>query len=139
MHASTPDASLDPPRRLRASHIAIAGVFVGAGILHFVIPRSYLAIVPALFPARLFLVYLSGAAEVAGGLGVLLPRTRRWAAIGLIALLAAVFPANVQMLAAAITAGKPHGQLALLWLRLPLQPLLMWIIWRAAGRRERTP
>jgi len=114
---------------------AIAALFVVAGVLHFAIPRSYESIVPPYLPARLFLVYLSGACELAGGVGLLVPRTRRAAALGLIALLAAVFPANVQMLAAAVAAGKPQWQVALLWLRLPLQFVLMGFIWRTAGRR----
>lgn len=123
-------------RRVRPAHLAIAAAFVGAGVMHFVIPRSYAAIVPTILPAPLFLVYLSGACEVAGGLGVLVPRTRRWAAVGLVALLAAVFPANVQMLANAVAAGKPWWHLALLWLRLPLQLVLMCLVWRTAGRRR---
>jgi uncharacterized membrane protein len=119
--------------RIRAVY-AIAALFVVAGVLHFAIPRSYESIVPPYLPARLFLVYLSGACELAGGVGLLVPRTRRAAAVGLIALLAAVFPANVQMLAAAMAAGKPQWQVALLWLRLPLQFVLMWFVWRMAGR-----
>ena len=114
---------------------AIAALFIVTGVLHFVIPRSYESIVPPFLPARLFLVYLSGALELAGGIGLLVPRTRRPAALGLIALLAAVFPANVQMLADAVAAGKPQWQAALLCLRLPLQFVLMWLIWRTAGRQ----
>ena len=120
--------------RVRAVY-AIAALFVVTGVLHFVIPRSYESIVPPYLPARRFLVYLSGACELAGGVGLLVPRTRRAAALGLVALLAAVFPANVQMLAAAVAAGKPQWQVALLWLRLPLQFVLMWLVWRTAGRR----
>jgi len=122
-------------RARRGAVYAIAAIFLVAGGLHFAIARSYESIVPPFLPARLFLVYLSGACELAGGVGLLLPRTRRPAALGLIALLAAVFPANVQMLAHAISAGRPQWQVALLWLRLPLQFVLMWIIWRTAGRR----
>lgn len=114
---------------------AIAALFLVTGVLHFVIPRGYEAIVPPFLPARRFLVYLSGACELAGGLGVLVPRTRRAAALGLVALLAAVFPANVQMLANAAAGGKPGWQLALLALRLPLQFVLMYVVWRVAGRR----
>ena len=123
------------PARARAVY-AIAALFVAAGVLHFVIPRSYEAIVPPSLPARLFLVYLSGACELAGGVGLLVPRTRRLAALGLIALLAAVFPANVQMLVDAAAAGKPAWQVALLVLRLPLQFVLMYVIWRTAGARR---
>jgi len=114
---------------------AIAALFIVTGVLHFVIPGSYEAIVPPFLPARRFLVYLSGACELAGGIGVLVPRTRRAAALGLVALLAAVFPANVQMLANAAAGGKPGWQLALLTLRLPLQFVLMYVVWRVVGRR----
>src|SRR4051794_20596028 len=118
----------------RGAVYAVAAIFILAGVLHFAIPRSYESIVPPFLPARLFLVYLSGACELAGGVGLLVPRTRRLAALGLIALLAAVFPANVQMLANAMAAGRPQWQVALLWLRLPLQFVLMWLIWRTTAR-----
>lgn len=136
-----PDAAGPAPRArsVRPAHAAIAALFVGAGVMHFVIPRGYAAIVPALFPAPLALVYLSGVCEILGGVGVLVPRTRRAAALGLVLLLAAVFPANVQMLANAAAAGKPGWQVALLWLRLPLQPALMWFVWRTAVRRDGDP
>jgi uncharacterized membrane protein len=128
------DGARPRSRRIRAVHV-IAALFVAAGVLHFVIPGSYEAIVPPYLPARRFLVYLSGACELAGGAGLLVPRTRRLSALGLIALLAAVFPANVQMLANAVAAGKPQWQVVLLWLRLPLQLGLMYLVWRTAGRR----
>jgi uncharacterized membrane protein len=123
-------------RRRTAARLAVAAIFVAAGVLHFVIPRSYAAIVPPALPAPLLLVYLSGVCEILGGVGVLVPRTRRWAAIGLVALLAAVFPANVQMLLNAVAAGKPAWQIVLLTLRLPLQLVLMHFVWWAAGRRD---
>ncbi len=74
---------------------------------------------------------LSGAAEVAGGLGLLLPATRRWAAWGLLALLVAVFPANVYMVGLAT---ELHIPAWVLWARLPLQvPLIGWA-WLYARR-----
>lgn len=110
----------------------LAALFVGAGLPHFCHPETYLRIMPPVLPAPRLLVGLSGAAEVAGGLGLLLPATRRWAAWGLLALLLAVFPANVYML-------QIHAQLHLpawvAWARLPLQPLLLWGVWRVAGRK----
>ncbi|HEX8425018.1 DoxX family protein [Hymenobacter sp.] len=114
----------------KSSLYLLALIFVGAGILHFVAPAPYLRIMPPYLPAPLLLVYLSGAAEVAGGIGLLLPATRRLASWGLILLLVAVFPANVYMLQ---THGLgPSVPLWVLWLRLPLQPLLMvWVYWSA--------
>ena len=104
-------------------------VFVGAGALHFVAPGTYERIMPPYLPLHRGLVYLSGALEVLGGLGLLNERTRAAAGVGLILLLVAVLPANVQMLIDARAAGKPSRWLALLWLRLPLQGVLAaWVL-----------
>jgi uncharacterized membrane protein len=112
--------------------VLLALGFIAAGVLHFVRPRAYEAIVPAWLPAPEALVAISGAAEVLGGVGLLHPRTRRAASIGLLALLVAVFPANVQM---AIDPEGAGGGLPrwLLLARLPLQPALMWLVWRAGS------
>jgi uncharacterized membrane protein len=111
----------------------VAGlVFVGAGALHFVAPGTYERIMPPYLPLHRELVYLSGAAEVLGGLGLLSARTRAAAGVGLILLLVAVLPANMQMLIDARAAGKPSWWLALLWLRLPLQGVLAAWVWRVS-------
>lgn len=128
---ATPPA---PPTTVRATPWAIVLLFAVAGALHFIIPGAYERIVPRWLPVRRTLVYVSGACEIAGALGLLFPATRALAGWGLIALLAAVFPANVQMLADARAAGASGWAQLLLWLRLPLQPLLMWWVWRAAVR-----
>ncbi|MDZ7631615.1 MAG: DoxX family protein [Gemmatimonadaceae bacterium] len=112
--------------------LVTAVLFAVAGILHFVMPKFYLAIMPSWLPNPLMLVYVSGVFETLGGLGLLLPATRTAAAIGLILLLLAVFPANVEMLRLAQARGaSPLFQLAC-WLRLPLQPLLMYWVWRVS-------
>jgi uncharacterized membrane protein len=115
--------------RATRSQRLIGLIFIGAGINHFVIPRAYRQIVPPSFgdPARL--VVISGIAEAAGGLGVLLPRTRRLAGFGLLALLVAVFPANWYMARNPTSFDRIPGWA--LYARLPLQPLMMWWIWRA--------
>ena len=106
--------------------------FVGAGIMHFVVPRTYQSIVPERLPSPRALVYASGVAEIAGGAGVLHPRTRRIASLWSAATLVAVFPANVNMALNANRYKVPGGAVAL-WLRLPLQALLVrWAL--AAGR-----
>jgi uncharacterized membrane protein len=111
--------------------------FIAAGVLHFVRPRMYEAIVPEALPARRELVYASGAAEIAGGAAVLARRTARPAGWWLIALLVAVFPANVHM---AVNAEKFRSiPEPLLWLRLPLQGLLIAWVWRVAARPGVTP
>jgi len=100
--------------------IPLAAFFLAAGSLHFLRPRMYEAIVPdGLARHRRAVVLASGVAELAGGAGVLHPRTRRAAGWWLIATLAAVFPANVHM------AVHPERYRGIppwaLWLRLPLQ------------------
>ena len=120
-------------RRPTRSQMALAAFFIGAGVNHFVMPRAYRQIVPPrLGDARAGVVVASGLAEIAGGLGVLLPRVRRPAGVGLIALLAAVFPANIHM------AREPERFRRIprwaLYGRLPLQPLMMWWAWRATRR-----
>ena len=107
--------------------------FIVAGLLHFVIPRHYEAIVPDWLPAHRPLVYASGVAEIAGGVGVLHAPTRRAASWWSIATLIAVFPANVHMALNADRYSVPGGRAALI-LRLPVQAL--FVIWaRAAGER----
>jgi uncharacterized membrane protein len=115
------------------SRNALAAFFLAAGVNHFVIPRAYEQIVPPwIKDRRKLVVQLSGAAEVAGGLGVLLPSTRRLSGCGLVALLAAVFPANLHM-ARTPERFRRIPQWAL-YARLPLQPLMMWWAWKATRR-----
>ena len=115
----------------RPSRLLLAVFFLVAGILHFVFPNAYIAVMPPWLGWHAALVAISGVAECAGGIGVLMPATRRWAGWGLLALCVAVLPANVQMLIDALGAGKAAWIIALLVVRLPLQAALMWWIWRA--------
>jgi uncharacterized membrane protein len=109
--------------------------YVGAGLMHFLFPRVYEQVVPPLFPRPLGLVYLSGVAEVLLGVGVLFERTRRVSAWGLVALLLAVFPANVHMAVSDLELeGVPDPMRdppdAALYARLPLQAVLvLWAWW----------
>ena len=112
-----------------------AVVFLSSGILHFVMPGVFDRIVPPWVPNARLATYVSGVFEIAGAIGLLVPATRVAAAWGLIALLAAVLPANVHMLNQARAANASVGYIAGLWVRLPLQPLLMWWVWRIAIRR----
>jgi uncharacterized membrane protein len=121
-----------------ASRAALALLFTAAGVLHFVSPDPYLRIVPPFLPNPRLLVLLSGLFEIAGGLGLLHPRLRRAAGLGLVLLLAAVFPANVYMALDPEGAGRGVAP-ALLWLRLPLQPLLAWWVWRVSRAPTRRP
>ena len=114
----------------------LCALFIFAGTMHFVIPASYASIIPDWVPYPVGMVYLTGLAEIAGGVGLLIGRLRRAAALGLIALLVAVFPANVQMLQDAIAADASPLYQALLFLRLPIQPLLIVWVYRAFGRPQ---
>ena len=106
----------------------LALLFIAGGINHFANPDPYVAIMPPYLPAPLTPVYLSGAAEVLLGILLLIPRFERLAAWGLIALLIAVFPANLHMaLHPELFPGIPQPAL---WLRLPLQGvLIVWAYW----------
>lgn len=107
--------------------------FISAGTLHFLRPQMYEQIMPDYLPGHRELVLASGVAEIAGGVAVVFPRTRPAAGLWLAAVLVAVFPANVQMALRAQKFRKIPP--ALLWARLPLQPLL--ILWTLrVTRRE---
>jgi uncharacterized membrane protein len=80
---------------MKPAVIVGALVFIAAGTMHFVAPSAYVKIMPPALPAKELLVAISGAAEIAGGIGLLVPALRFSAAMGLIALLVAVFPANI--------------------------------------------
>lgn len=106
----------------------IMGVFyVLAGVAHFLNTRRYESVMPDYLPAHHELVLISGAAEIAGGLGVLISQTRRAAAYGLIILLIVVMPANVWMVQH--PERYPSIPQWLLWVRLPLQLPLIWWAW----------
>ena len=118
-------------RRQMASRALLGLLFITTGILHFLYPARYAEIIPPFLPYPMALVYVSGAGEFLGGCGVLIERVRRWAGIGLIALLIAVFPANIYML---VKEWRAHGWTPftlILILRLPLQFLLIWWVSRA--------
>jgi uncharacterized membrane protein len=117
----------------RRSRGVLAWFFIGAGINHFRSPRFYEAMVPPpLQGDAARVVRVSGVAEILGGAGVLLPWTRRLSGVWLVALLAAVFPANIYM-AQTPARFKKLPRWAL-FARLPLQPLMMWWAWRATRR-----
>jgi uncharacterized membrane protein len=121
-------------RRTRLRYV-LAVAMVAVGIVHFVLPGWFVAIVPAALPAPLALVLVSGVFEILGGVGLLVPRTRRAASIGLVLLYVAVFPANINMI---VDARASHGVAPwLLWARLPLQAV--FIAWALYVGREPHP
>ena len=100
-------------------------IFIVAGVLHFVVTPTYVSIMPGYLPHPVLLVQISGICEVLGGLGLLLPDTRAFAAWGLIALLVCVMPANLNM--ALHASDWPRIPVWALWMRLPLQlPFIWW-------------
>lgn len=102
----------------------MALLYTAAGINHFVHPEFYIKIMPPWLPAHKELVFISGVFEVVLGLLLFFPATRRLAAWGIILLLIAVFPANIQMMLDYKAENNPKLWIAIL--RLPLQPVLIW-------------
>jgi uncharacterized membrane protein len=107
----------------------LAAAMAGIGVLHFVAPAPFVAIVPRSLPAPQALVYISGACEVLGGIGLLVPYLRRAAGWGLITLYIAVFPANINMAVNNMPIMDEYYP-RLLWARLPLQAVFIaWAWW----------
>ena len=104
--------------------LGLAGFFLNVGIDHFINPEFYLAIMPPSFPLHAEAVYISGFFEILGGVCLLVPRLRKIAGWGLVALLICVYPANIYM---AITPEAfPEIPLSLLYFRLALQFLFFY-------------
>ena len=110
----------------------------GSGVLHLVKPEPYERIVPRALGDAGPYVFYSGLAELLMAALLLAPKTRRWGGRLTAALLVVVFPGNVQM---ALDGAAPGGNWftgsdAMLWLRLPLQPLLIWWAWTFSRRED---
>jgi uncharacterized membrane protein len=128
--------------RKRPLLYAMSAVYVVAGVAHFLAPRQFAKAVPPSLPRPRALVYLSGFAEVVLGVGVLFERTRRESAWGIVALLVAVFPANVHMATSEVAtdavpdwAERPTRLAA--WARLPFQAVLVaWAWWYTKSEEE---
>ena len=120
----------------------VAGaLFTGAGVMHFAKPDFFEAIVPEWFPNAKLANQVSGAAEIALGVGMLVPHTRRASALGLLALTAIVFPANIDMAVNKVEVKPVDGVMTRHvggadgpqnWIRLPMQLPLAWWLWREA-------
>jgi uncharacterized membrane protein len=124
------------PTRRRAAPLALAGVFTASGIIHFVQPHFFETIVPRVIPERHHrpLVYLSGMAELACAVGLFSRKPWAWWASA--AVLAGVFPANVQMALDAGTGRHPGAMdtAPVAWGRLPLQAVMLWAAAQARPR-----
>ena len=107
----------------------LAAFFILAGMNHFLSTDFYTAMMPPYLPAHVALVYLSGLFEILGGVGILFAKTRKWAGYGLVALMIAVFPANLYMAMNPDLFVQSAPRWAL-YLRLPMQFVIIgWIYW----------
>lgn len=118
-----------------AGRAALAGMFVFTGVAHFTpIKHDMAAMIPAPLPRGLWVVYLTGVLEIAGAVGLLVPRLRRPAAVCLALLLLVMLPANIN---AALSGMTLRGQPATpLWLRVPLQFFWVAALWWTSIRRD---
>lgn len=114
----------------------LAAFFTVAGANHFISPQTYLPMMPGYLPWHLPLIYASGVAEMAGGIGICFPKWRRLAGWGLIALLLAIFPANIQMLVHQVPLNGRSIPEWILWLRLPLQAVLIAWVYLSCVKRK---
>ena len=105
----------------------MALVYVAAGVYHFVNPKLYLKIMPPYLPFHLQLIYISGVIEIALGILLIPEGTRSIAAWLIIAMLIAIFPANIQMAINFWQKNSPSLWMAIA--RLPLQGVLIWMAW----------
>jgi uncharacterized membrane protein len=120
---------LPPTTSQRIALLLVSAFFCFAGISHFTNPDFFVAIMPPYLPSPLALVHVSGVFEILGGLGVLLPQTRRVAGYGLLALLVAVYPANIHM---ALNPDRfPDISPTALYARLPMQFVFAAAVWWA--------
>lgn len=104
-------------------------IFVIAGALHFVFPKVYRRIMPPYVPGPAAMVYASGVAEMAGGAGLMIRRSRRCAGWWLVATLIAVFPANLHMALHPEEFEDVPGGSKALWARLPFQGVFVaWVL-----------
>ncbi len=107
----------------------LAVFFILAGVNHFRVPVVYVAMIPPWLPWPEALNAVAGACEILGGVAVLFPPLRSVAGWGLIALLVAVFPANLHVALMGHMPGFSYSPLVL-WLRLPFQAVLIaWVAW----------
>ena len=104
--------------------ILMGVIYILAGINHFIMPKFYLQIMPPYLPFHLALVYLSGLAEMVGGILLIPSKTRKVGAWWTIALLIAIFPANIQMSIDNYAIGGLLFYLSII--RLPFQLLLIY-------------
>ena len=112
----------------RRDKMRVAGgvAFIVASLPHFFSPERYLPMMPPFVPNPRAMIYVSGVAELAGGIGLLIPRTARLAAWGLVVLLVAIFPANIYVALSGVNAAGLPSSPWYTWSRLPFQIVFIW-------------
>lgn len=104
----------------------LAAAYLAAGILHVFVPKPFLGITPDWVPFHAQVILLTGLCEIAGSIGLFVPRLRWWAGVGLAAYAVCVYPANVKHALDFIETGR--GGLGL-WYHIPrlaFQPVIVW-------------
>jgi uncharacterized membrane protein len=115
---------------------ALSALYAAAGILHILLPAPFLTIMPDWVPAPHFTIFATGLCEIAGAVGLQVPRWRKAAGLGLALYAVAVFPANIKHAMLDLGTGTGLGW----WYHIPrfaLQPLLVWAAW-ISSRDERS-
>ena len=125
------------PIQIAAQRIA-ALLFTVAGLGHFLALQTLVRFIPPYLPAPEELVLLSGIFEIAGGVGLMLPRFRRWAAWGLSAMLISFLPANIFMAGHPAEAGLPGVPTVVFWGRIALLPVMIWCLLWCTRPADRT-
>ena len=113
----------------QVSRVVLALLFIAAGVVHFVRPSIYDAMIPPVLPWPRFWTLFTGTCEIAGGVGLLVPPLRKAAAYGLIAMLVGFLWVHARMLVdPPLWNGQPIPPWVL-WARLPLQAVLIWWVY----------
>jgi uncharacterized membrane protein len=118
------------------ARLATGLTFIFTGVTHFLFPETFLKLMPPFIPLHLLMIYISGFFEILGGVGLMIPATKRAAAYGLILLLLAVFPANVYVALENVQLGGFMSNAFYQWLRLPLQFVLIWWVYRTVREKR---
>lgn len=127
----TAAAGLQDAVKWRVISWILSVFYFAAGVLHILLPAPFLRIMPGwvLFPE--FVLFATGLCEIAGAIGLQLPRWRRAAGMGLALYAICVFPANINHAIMDLSSGTGLGW----WYHVPrffLQPVLVWLAWVAS-------
>jgi len=108
------------------ARLLLVAAYLAAGVLHILMPGPFLGILPPWVPFPTIVILLTGLAEIAGAVGLMIPRLRRAAGIGLAAYAVCVFPANIQHAISDLGLADPQLGWSYHRPRLMLQPVIVW-------------